>query len=75
MGAVCSGDIPVVPRVSSSWGSADDQGVFWLWDNWNPPVKTAQWYLMAAWSVFVVVSGLFFMGAGVSRCEDTVVGC
>ena len=57
-----------------SWGRANDQGVFWLWDNWNPPVKTAQWYLMAAWSVFVVVSGLFFMGAGVSCCNGSVVG-
>jgi len=62
--------VPFVCRILSSladlYGKADSQGVFWLWDNWNPPVRTMRWYLMAAWSTFVVICGLFFMGAGVS---------
>jgi hypothetical protein len=41
----------------------------WLYDNWKRPVRDWKWYAMVGWSVFVVVSGWFLMGAGVSVIE------
>jgi len=38
----------------------------WLWDNWKRPNRGMSWYLMVAWSVFIIAIGFFFMGAGVS---------
>ncbi|KEF62009.1 uncharacterized protein A1O9_03581 [Exophiala aquamarina CBS 119918] len=38
-------------------------GAMWLYDNWHNP-RTAKWYAMVAWSVFVIVSGFFLMIGG-----------
>ena len=43
---------------------ADEKGAFWLWDNWNRPVKKITWYLMVGWCVFIIVVGCFLLGAG-----------
>ncbi|KAF4982339.1 hypothetical protein FZEAL_2015 [Fusarium zealandicum] len=39
-------------------------GCMWLYDNWSRKERTIKWYLMVAWSVFVIVSGTFCMIAG-----------
>jgi len=38
-------------------------GCMWLYDHWRDP-RTTWWYLMVAWSVFVIVSGTFLMIGG-----------
>ena len=38
-------------------------GAMWLYDNWHE-ARTAKWYAMVAWSVFVIVSGFFLMIGG-----------
>jgi len=38
-------------------------GGMWLYDNWHN-ARTAKWYAMVAWSVFVIVSGFFLMIGG-----------
>jgi hypothetical protein len=41
-------------------------GCMWLYDNWAPGRRdpTLRWYLMVAFSVFVIVSGTFLMIGG-----------
>lgn len=38
----------------------------WLYDNWSAgrAAPTTKWYLMVAWSAFVIISGTFIMVAG-----------
>lgn len=41
-------------------------GYMWLYDNWTRDrnERNLRWWLMAAWSVFVIVVGVFLMVAG-----------
>lgn len=38
-------------------------GCMWLYDHWSEP-RTTRWYLMVAWSAFVILSGTFLMIGG-----------
>ncbi|PYH46901.1 putative amino acid transporter (Mtr) [Aspergillus saccharolyticus JOP 1030-1] len=38
-------------------------GCMWLYDNWRNE-RTTRWYMMVAWSGFVIISGMFLMVAG-----------
>lgn len=38
-------------------------GGMWLYDNWHNK-RTTTWYLMVAWSIFVIVAGFFLMIGG-----------
>jgi hypothetical protein len=38
-------------------------GAMWLYDNWHQP-RTTKWYLMVAWTSFVIVSGFFLTIGG-----------
>ncbi|CAG8948562.1 unnamed protein product [Penicillium salamii] len=46
--------------------SFQPMGCMWLYDNWrrNKSERTAAWYFMVAWSMFVILSGTFLMIAG-----------
>lgn len=63
---VFGGLVSLIGALLGTLMSFQPMGCMWLYDNWsagkrNPTVK---WYLMVAYSVFVVVSGTFLMIAG-----------
>ena len=67
---VVASAIPVfgglVSLVGALFGSLlcfQPMGCMWLYDNWHNP-RTTRWYLMVAWSAFVIISGTFLMIAG-----------
>jgi hypothetical protein len=39
-------------------------GAMWFYDNWHSKDRNLRWYLSAAWASFVILIGLFLMGAG-----------
>lgn len=39
-------------------------GAMWFYDNWHRKDRGLRWHLGAAWATFVIVVGLFLMGAG-----------
>lgn len=57
---------PLVSLIGALFGTLmcfQPMGCMWLYDNWHRP-RTARWYAMASFAVFVIVSGTFLMIAG-----------
>ncbi|KAH6688454.1 transmembrane amino acid transporter protein-domain-containing protein [Plectosphaerella plurivora] len=48
-------------------------GAMWFYDNWHSTERNLRWYLMAAWATFVIVIGLFLMGAGTWGSIDGII--
>ena len=54
--------------------SFQPMGGMWLYDNWNSERRgTPRWYAGVCWSVFVIVSGTFFMIVGTYSTIVTIV--
>ncbi|CAG9998270.1 unnamed protein product [Clonostachys byssicola] len=78
---VASG-IPVFGQLVSLIGallgtllSFQTMGFMWLHDNWSEGKQnpTMKWWLMVAWSIFVIVSGSFLMVAGTYGSIQNIV--
>ncbi|KAM0417435.1 hypothetical protein ACHAPT_012584 [Fusarium lateritium] len=63
---VFGGLVSLVGALLGTLMSFQPMGCMWLYDNWAPGRRdpTLRWYLMVAFSVFVVVSGTFLMIGG-----------
>ena len=67
VGAIFGTLMCLQPMVSTlSMREADAKGCMWLYDNWHRRKTDNIWSfkLGCVWSVFVIVAGFFFMGAG-----------
>ncbi|WYZ37726.1 hypothetical protein EsH8_II_001232 [Colletotrichum jinshuiense] len=55
--------------------SFQPMGCMWLYDNWNKGRQspTTRWYLMVAWSSFVILSGSFLMVAGTYSAVVSII--
>ncbi|KAH7176097.1 transmembrane amino acid transporter protein-domain-containing protein [Dactylonectria macrodidyma] len=63
---VFGGLVSLVGALFGTLMSFQPMGCMWLYDNWSKGRQdpTLRWYLMVAWSVFVIVSGTFLMIGG-----------
>lgn len=63
---VFGGLVSLVGALLGTLMSFQPMGCMWLYDNWAPGRRdpTLRWYLMVAFSVFVIVSGTFLMIGG-----------
>ncbi|CAM1505934.1 Fc.00g115710.m01.CDS01 [Cosmosporella sp. VM-42] len=61
---VFGGLVSLVGALLGTLMSFQPMGCMWLYDNWGRNDRNLTWKLMVAWSVFVVVSGMFLMIAG-----------
>ncbi|KAM5349168.1 hypothetical protein ACJ41O_008991 [Fusarium nematophilum] len=63
---VFGGLVSLVGALLGTLMSFQPMGCMWLYDNWSRGRRDPSlgWYLMVAWSVFVIVSGTFLMIGG-----------
>lgn len=63
---VFGGLVSLIGSLLGTLLSFQPMGCMWLYDNWavGYQTPTLKWYLMCAWSIFVIVSGTFMMIGG-----------
>lgn len=60
---VFGGLVSLVGALLGTLMAFQPMGCMWLYDHWQD-ARTTRWYLMVAWSFFVILSGTFLMIGG-----------